>query len=310
MWRSWALMGLNPRLDSHNVMLPIAVPFYLGSPIDVLGPCIMGPGIKYYLWVRFIPEVKLYVIMSPHLGCACRVLLSKPQLVTGCALYENGEDPVESTARPNGTCAGATKVKSTDVLAPTPLYQLRSVPGAESEAGKLTLVETQRATSDDVPTRQKRVVSQSKVVYIRREKPPERHPRLLLRSDRDSTPQVSNLSSNCRATSDFLCVGDQITSPPQTTSPLTADDISKINWSKAFEGMPWSNLWRSIDMKLAEKKWQLLDQGRARAREFCSSAITKQVVTRAKKYMEGVRTTLLRASMISTERGGAVGEEE
>ncbi|GJU07091.1 hypothetical protein Tco_1123521 [Tanacetum coccineum] len=190
------------------------------------------------------------------------VHLSKPKLVTeGVRPLRDGEEPLlESTAgRTMELVLEQPEVESTDVLAPIPL---RSVPGAESEAGEVDSgLKRKRATSDDGAGTSKRVryVSLGGSTSTEEETPDA--PPMLAAKEVTETPPL-----NVEATSDSSAPVTHAGQSPPQTSPLTADDISRRDREtgpKAFEGMPVDQLMEEFDMVTAQQA-ALVAQLRAR----------------------------------------------
>ncbi|GJV23369.1 hypothetical protein Tco_1376064 [Tanacetum coccineum] len=201
------------------------------------------------------------------------VHLNKPKLVTeGVRPLRDGEEPMlESTAgRTMELVLEQPEVESTDVLAPIPL---RSVPGAESEAGEVDSgLKRKRATSDDGAGTSKRVrhVSLGGSTSTE-EETPDAPPTLAAKEVTETPPP------NVEATSDSSApVTHAVQSPPQA-SPLTADDISRRDREtgpKAFEGMPVDQLMEEFDMVTAQQA-ALVAQLRARFSSERSQSVQK-----------------------------------
>ncbi|GKA31951.1 hypothetical protein Tco_0718318, partial [Tanacetum coccineum] len=213
------------------------------------------------------------------------VHLSKPKQVTeGVRPLRDGEEPLlESTAgRTMELVLEQPEVDSTDVLVPTPL---RSVPGAseeppgldvtsvgsledadvaraESEAGEVnSRLKRKRATSDDGAGTSKRVRHVSLFGSASTEEETPDAPPTLAAKEVTETPPPSNVEATSVSSAPVM---HAVQSPP-STSPLTADDISRRDREtspKAFEGMLVDQLMEEFDMKDEEirlLKTQLAD---------------------------------------------------
>ncbi|GJR24086.1 hypothetical protein Tco_0972613 [Tanacetum coccineum] len=202
--------------------------------------CHMGISRNYF---QSPEEVPTFIGDDGQGGCLSFLL---PRLVVcdrGVRPLRDGEEPLlESTAgRTMELVLEQPEVESTDVLAPTPL---RSVPGAtvEPQARRNNVVLQRMLMSQGLKVRLEKLTLGGNV--------PETHPCLLLRGDRDSSPNVEATSVSSAS------VTHAVQSPP-LTSLVTADDISRRDQEtgpKAFEGMPVDQLMDEFDMVTAHNR--------------------------------------------------------